>query len=142
LVVFAVSEPTGAVQDEAQNSQNGQLSLSTTAARNLATTTKTVPQMQAISSRWLLRLLPWVQVSGGTYRVNRRLTYTIGDGRVSFSTEGAQVNVIPQELRELGLLRAFEDDEVLAALAGRFEQRGPIRHGRRARRARRRRLRG
>lgn len=121
--MFAVSEPTGAVQDEAQNSQNGQLSLSTTAARNLATTTKTVPQMQAISSRWLLRLLPWVQVSGGTYRVNRRLTYTIGDGRVSFSTEGAQVNVIPQELRELGLLRAFEDDEVLAALAGRFEQR-------------------
>ena len=48
-------------------------SLSTAAARNLATTTKTVPQMQGISSRWLLRVLPWVQVSGGTYRVNRRL---------------------------------------------------------------------
>jgi hypothetical protein len=29
--------------------------------------------MQGISSRWLLRVLPWVQVSGGTYRVNRRL---------------------------------------------------------------------
>jgi CRP-like cAMP-binding protein len=126
MVVFSVTESTGAVQDTAQNpenGQNGQLSLSTAAARNLATTTKTVPQMQAISSRWLLRLLPWVQVSGGTYRVNRRLTYTVGDGRVSFSTEGAQVSVIPQELKELGLLRDFDDDEVLAALAGRFEQR-------------------
>jgi hypothetical protein len=35
-----------------------QLSLSTAAARNLATTTKSVPQMQGITSRWLLRLLP------------------------------------------------------------------------------------
>ena len=40
------------------------LSLGTAAARNLATTTKSVPQMQGISSRWLLRVLPWVQVSG------------------------------------------------------------------------------
>jgi hypothetical protein len=62
-----------------------QLSLGTEAARNLATT-KSVPQMQGITSRWLLRILPWVQVSGGTYRVNRRLSYAVGDGRVSFTT--------------------------------------------------------
>lgn len=48
-------------------------SLAPQAARQLATTTKSVPQMQGISSRWLLRALPWVHVSGGTYRVNRRL---------------------------------------------------------------------
>ncbi|GDY59288.1 hypothetical protein SVIO_099110 [Streptomyces violaceusniger] len=72
------------------------LSLGTAAARNLATTTKSVPQMQAISSRWLLRVLPWVQVSAGTYRVNRRLTYTVGDGRVEFITTGSQVRVIPR----------------------------------------------
>lgn len=48
-----------------------QQSLSTAAARNLATTTKTVPQMTAITPRWLLRLLPWVEVESGTYRVNR-----------------------------------------------------------------------
>lgn len=35
-----------------------QSSLSTAAARNLATTTKSAPQMQEISSRWLLRMLP------------------------------------------------------------------------------------
>ncbi len=55
-------------------SAGDRLSLSTAAARNLATTTKSVPQMQGITSRWLLRLLPWVEASGGTYRVNRRLS--------------------------------------------------------------------
>lgn len=99
-----------------------QLSLSTAAARNLATTTKSAPQMQEISSRWLLKILPWVQVQGGTYRVNRRLTYTVGDGRVSFTTIGAEVRVIPAELAELPLLRGFDDTEVLTALAERFEQ--------------------
>jgi hypothetical protein len=58
-----------------------QRSLDTAAARNLATTTTSVPQMQGITSRWLLRLLPWVAASGGTYRVNRRLSCTVGTGR-------------------------------------------------------------
>ncbi|MCK2244393.1 MULTISPECIES: family 2B encapsulin nanocompartment shell protein [unclassified Crossiella] len=114
---------TETVHNSVAEEPQSQLSLSTTAARNLATTTKTVPQMQGISSRWLLRLLPWVQAGGGTYRVNRRLTYTLGDGRVSFSTVGAEVRVIPAELAELGLLRGFDDLEVLEALAGRFTQR-------------------
>ncbi|MGN9912368.1 family 2B encapsulin nanocompartment shell protein [Phytohabitans sp. LJ34] len=98
-------------------------SLSTTAARNLATTTKSVPQMQGISLRWLLRMLPWEEAPGGAYRVNRRLTLTVGDGRVSFTNTGARVRVVPQELRELRLLRELADDGVLAALADRFEQR-------------------
>ncbi len=99
-----------------------QMSLGTAAARQLATTTKSVPQMQGISSRWLLKMLPWVHVPGGVYRVNRRLTYTVGDGRVSFTSTGAKVQVIPHELCELPLLRGFEDAEVLTALANRFEQ--------------------
>ena len=103
--------------------ERSQLSLATEAARNLATTTKTVPQMQAITSRWLLRLLPWVQVSGGVYRVNRRLTYTVGDGRVTFSTTGSEVRVVPPELCELPPLRGFDDAPVLEELAGRFVQR-------------------
>lgn len=49
-----------------------QQSLSTRTARNLATTTKTATQMCGKTPRWLLKLLPWVEVSGGTYRVNRR----------------------------------------------------------------------
>ncbi|MCQ9186261.1 cyclic nucleotide-binding domain-containing protein [Streptomyces sp. IBSBF 2953] len=100
-----------------------QQSLSTAAARNLATTTKSAPQMQEITSRWLLRKLPWVEAGGGAYRVNRRLRHTVGDGRIEFLQEGATVRVIPRELGELALLRGFEDGDVLTALADRCAQR-------------------
>jgi CRP-like cAMP-binding protein len=126
-VVGAVTESvqTEPVQSEpSENGQAPQLSLSTAAARNLATTTKSVPQMQGITSRWLLRVLPWVEASGGTFRVNRRLSYAVGDGRVKFRTIGAEVRVIPEELTELPMLRGFpKDAEVLGSLAGRFTQR-------------------
>ncbi len=104
-------------------SPSAPLSLGTSAARNLATTTKSSPQMQGITSRWLLRMLPWVQARGGAYRVNRRLVYTVGDGRVTCVNTGARVSVVPAELRELPVLRDFGDDAVLEALAARFEQR-------------------
>ncbi|MBV7697224.1 family 2B encapsulin nanocompartment shell protein [Streptomyces sp. TRM70350] len=100
-----------------------QQSLGTAAARNLATTTKSVPQMQEISSRWLLRMLPWVDVQGGTYRVNRRLSFAVGDGRITFVKTGDRVEVIPAELGELPALRSYEDEEVLTELARRCEQR-------------------
>ncbi|AJP03742.1 Crp/Fnr family transcriptional regulator [Streptomyces cyaneogriseus subsp. noncyanogenus] len=100
-----------------------QQSLGTAAARNLATTTKSVPQMQEISSRWLLRTLPWVDVKGGTYRVNRRLSFAVGDGRVTFVKTGDRVEVVPAELGELPALRSYEDEEVLSELAQRCEQR-------------------
>ncbi|SCL21831.1 Cyclic nucleotide-binding domain-containing protein [Micromonospora pallida] len=102
--------------------ENAQTSLSTAGARTLATTTKSAPQMQEISSRWLLRVLPWVDVVGGTYRVNRRLSYVVGDGRLSFTNTGAQVQLVPGELRELPALRGFADEGVLAAIADRFTQ--------------------
>lgn len=108
---------------EAAQNGHAQTSLATAAARQLATTTKTVAQMQAISSRWLLRVLPWVEAPGAVYRVNRRLVYELGDGRVTFVTAGGDVRVIPQELRELSMLRDLDDEETLRALADRFEQR-------------------
>ena len=40
-------------------------------ARLLSATTKSPPVMQAVSPRWLLKLLPWVPVEAGVYRVNR-----------------------------------------------------------------------
>ena len=104
------------------DAENSPLSLGTAAARNLATTTKSVPQMQGISSRWLLRVLPWIEAKGGVFRVNRRLSYTVGDGQIEFVTTGAEVRVIPAELSELPLLRGFDDQEVLTTLAGRFTQ--------------------
>ncbi|MDT0309412.1 family 2B encapsulin nanocompartment shell protein [Streptomyces sp. DSM 44917] len=92
-------------------------SLDTAAARNLATTAKTPPQNQAVSPRWLLRVLPWVQVRGGTFRVNRRLTHTLGNGRVEFVSTGAAVSVIPAELTELPALRGLSDPAALEELA-------------------------
>jgi hypothetical protein len=97
-------------------------SLSTRAARNLATTTKSVPQMAGITPRWLLRRLPWERADAGTYRVNRRLTYQLGDGLVSFVNDGAAIRVIPPELGELPPLRGFGDATLLDAVAGRFVQ--------------------
>src|ERR1700728_1071785 len=41
------------------------------AARQLANTTKTVPQLAAITPRWLVQMLSWVPVESGTYRVNQ-----------------------------------------------------------------------
>ncbi|CAL9525836.1 hypothetical protein SUDANB58_03940 [Streptomyces sp. enrichment culture] len=112
------------VGDEVRTEQaRPQQSLGTAAARNLATTTKSAPQMQEISSRWLLRMLPWVDVKGGTYRVNRRLSFAVGDGRVTFVKTGNRVEVVPAELGELPALRSYEDEEVLYTLAQRCEQR-------------------
>jgi CRP-like cAMP-binding protein len=109
-------------QDAAAREQSQQ-SLSTAAARNLATTTKTVPQMQGITSRWLLRMLPWVNVAGGTYRVNRRLTYLAGGGRVAFAQTADQVAVVPPALREIPLFAGLDDEAALAALASAFTRR-------------------
>ncbi|WP_428832500.1 family 2B encapsulin nanocompartment shell protein [Amycolatopsis dongchuanensis] len=99
------------------------LSLSTTAARRLATTTKSEPQMRAISSRWLLRMLPWVSTDAGTYRVNRRLSHLTGEGRVACHGTADDVRIVPESLTELPLLRGFADPVVLAAVARLFEQR-------------------
>ena len=73
-----------------------QRSVTTAVARNLATTTKTNPKMMSITPRWLLSLLPWVQVNGGTYRVNRtkvelsraeRIEIDLSEGKPTFSAE-------------------------------------------------------
>jgi hypothetical protein len=109
--------------ESAESAESARLSLSTEAARNLTTTTKSVPQMQEITSRWLLRMLPWVEAKGGTYRVNRRLSYQVGDGRLTFVFEGSNVRVIPGELGELPVLRGFDDADALEALASRCRQR-------------------
>jgi CRP-like cAMP-binding protein len=109
--------------DDVTVEQSPQQSLATAAARNLATTTKSRPQMQGITSRWLLRVLPWVQVSGGTYRVNRRLSYAVGRGRVAFVKTGDTVQVAAPTLRELPVLAGYDDSAVLDELATRFEQR-------------------
>ncbi|KUL47104.1 family 2B encapsulin nanocompartment shell protein [Streptomyces regalis] len=116
--------PTIEEPDPEPQSDGSLTSLSTQAARQLTTTTKSEPQMQAISSRWLLRMLPWVDVKGGTYRVNRRLQLRVGRGRVQFEQNGADdIKVIPETLTELPVLRGYSDTDVLREVAGRFRVR-------------------
>lgn len=46
-------------------------SLGDVAARQLANATKTIPQMERITPRWLTHLLQWIPVEAGIYRLNR-----------------------------------------------------------------------
>jgi hypothetical protein len=95
-------------------------SLATAAARQLATTTKSAPQMRGITPRWLLRSLDWIAVDGGTFRHNRRLNHLRGDGRLAVVGTGGDPAVLPEALTELPPLAGFGDPEVLAGLAARF----------------------
>ena len=97
------------------------ISLSPEAARQLATTTKTTPQMRGVTPRYLLRALPWVDVESGVYRVNRRRTYVLGDDRISTHTDEGGPRVIPGDLREIPYLREA-DDAFLGQLADGFTE--------------------
>ena len=85
-------------------------------ARQLATTTKSAPQMAGITPRWLLRLLPWVNVESGTYRVNRRKAVAKKATRVPSLLDGDRARVRAADLRQVAIL-AHEDERLLARMA-------------------------
>lgn len=90
-------------------SSQPQMSLSATAARNLATATVTVPQMAQISPRWLLQLLPYVDVDGGVYRLNR-----VAQAKDSVAVNGhgeMSLNLLTVETGEPRLPTTFVDYE-------------------------------
>ncbi|GAB2712953.1 family 2B encapsulin nanocompartment shell protein [Nocardia thraciensis] len=95
-------------------------SLGTRAARTIATTTKTPVQMEAISPRWLLRLLPWVGVEAGVYRVNRCHSHNVGDGLIALSGDSDAPSILTGDLQELGFLRTIDDLAILEDFAGLF----------------------
>ena len=51
----------------------GQLALTDAAARQLANATKTTAQLETITPRWLIRMLEWLPVEAGIFRLNRVL---------------------------------------------------------------------
>lgn len=55
----------------AESVENKQIALGDAAARQLANATKTVPQLSSITPRWLTRVLPWIGVEAGIYRLNK-----------------------------------------------------------------------
>lgn len=95
-------------------------SLSKEQARVLATTHKTRPMMEAISSRNLIKVLPWVNVQGGFYRVNRRLIIEIRGGKVSFIED--PLSIFPESLRQMPSFKNIKDDAVLNQIAAVAEE--------------------
>jgi len=98
---------------------NVQLSLSATAARNLATATVTVPQNAARTPRWLHKLLPWIDVDGGVYRVNRRKVLVNKAGLIVVEIDGRKAHIDPKSLRSIPLFGDLDDD-TLKTIAGEF----------------------
>ncbi len=97
-----------------------QRSVTTSVARNLANTTKTSPKMMSITPRWLLNVLPWVQVDGGTYRVNRTKVELSKAQRigVDFTANGASLG--PEALRSVPLFSKLSD-AIISRMSGRFK---------------------
>ncbi len=91
--------------------------LSVRAARTLSHPTLTVPQMLAESPRWLLHLLPWVNVPGGIYQINRRRIVLRQSDRIATRFEGDNARVEATSLRALSLLRTA-DETLLGAIVG------------------------
>src|SRR4051812_33950327 len=97
-----------------------QRSVTTSVARNLASTTKTSPKMQSITPRWLLSMLPWVQVHGGTYRVNRTKVELSKAERIEVELNNGSVPFSYESLRSVPLFSRVPDP-VLTRMAGQFK---------------------
>lgn len=100
--------------------KNYQRSVTTATARNLATTTKTAPQMGSITPRLLLKLLPWVQVNGGTFRVNRTKVELRKNDRLPIDYFNGEPSFTAKSLKTIPLFSEF-DDEIVNRLASSFE---------------------
>ncbi len=98
-----------------------QRSVTTAVARNLATTTKTPPQMMSITPRHLLNLLPWVHVEGGTYRVNRTKVELPRAERVELILNDGVATFAPDALRSIPLFSKIHE-EIIAKMAARFKR--------------------
>src|SRR5262245_20230151 len=92
-----------------------QRSVTTAVARNLANTTKTSPKMMSITPRWLLSLLPWVHVEGGTYRVNRTKRELSRAERIEVDLSGGVATLQPEALRSVPLFFRVPEP-ILAAM--------------------------
>jgi CRP-like cAMP-binding protein len=96
-----------------------QRSVTTAVAKNLATTTKTSPKMMSITPRYLLSLLPWVNVPSGTYRVNRTKVELSKAERIEVALVDGSAKFPADALRSVPLFSRVPDP-VLNQMAGQF----------------------
>jgi hypothetical protein len=96
-----------------------QRSVTTTVARNLASTTKTAPQMMSITPRLLVDLLPWVHVASGTYRVNRTRIELSKADRIPVDVVDGSCSFAPESLRSVPLFSGLPA-AIITRMANRF----------------------
>ena len=97
-----------------------QRSITTATARQLATTTKTAPQMGSITPRLLLKLLPWVQVGSGTYRVNRTKVELKSSERIEVEFLDGVPGFSVESFRRIPLFSHIDED-IVNRLAKKFQ---------------------
>jgi CRP-like cAMP-binding protein len=76
--------------------------------------------MMSITPRWLLQLLPWVQVESGTYRVNRTKVELPSATRIGLDLSDLKGSLLPESLRSIPLFSSLSVD-VLGRFAPRFK---------------------
>jgi len=69
-----------------------QTALGDVAARQLAIATRTVPQMSTITPRWLTKLMSWIPVESGVYRLNK----VKDESNVTVDCSGRDERELPQ----------------------------------------------
>jgi hypothetical protein len=81
-----------------------------------------VAQITSVTPRWSLRMLPWVTVEAGTYRVNHRRILVPDETGIHLPVLEGRVSVNVHSLRQVAALRDL-DENLLGAMARRFTHR-------------------
>jgi len=88
------------------------------AARNLTHTDKTNPMLVALSPKYLLKLLPWKEVPGGTLRVNRTKLILKGTGLVTIEFgDGGMPVITPEAFRQIPLFYELQPELIEAMVS-------------------------
>lgn len=94
-----------------------QQSVSIRSAKQLSITNNTLPQIPTLTPRWFLKLLPWINVESGIYRVNR-VKFVSGITKIPIPED---LSITPQLLKHIRLFDSLPDD-VLASICSKMEQ--------------------
>ncbi|MBP7653628.1 cyclic nucleotide-binding domain-containing protein [Candidatus Dependentiae bacterium] len=76
--------------------------------------------MTAISPRWLLKMLPWINVEAGTYRVNRKKIITKKDMKINIDVGAEQIQLKPEQLTSIASFLDL-DENLMKLLISKFE---------------------
>ena len=74
-----------------EQAKQGKTALGDVAARHLAIATRTAPQLESISPRWLVHLLEWIPVESGVFRLNK----VVGEDSIEVDCSRRDESILP-----------------------------------------------